>query len=333
MYGERDDPYAVLSQLGQRLETTFAPEAVLPTIVETIAQTLKLPYAAITLKQDAEFKTVAAYGLATPNPLILPLTYQSKTIGQLILAPRAHGEDFSSSDRHLLANLARQAGIAAHAIRLTADLQRSRERLVTAREEERRRIRRDLHDGLGPTLASLTLKIDAAHNLLATNPATVDALLTELKAQTQSAIADIRRLVYELRPPALDELGLVAAISEQAAQYNLANGMHVSVTAPANPLPPLSAAVEVAAYRIALEAMTNAARHAHARHCEIQIALHDALCLEISDDGIGITPKHPIGVGLTSMTERAAELGGTCVIEPGTSGGTHVMARLPLNQV
>jgi signal transduction histidine kinase len=121
----------------------------------------------------------------------------------------------------LLDDLARQVGIATHAVRLTADLQHSRERLVTAREEERRRLRRDLHDGLGPTLASFTLKLDAARNLLEREPATTNALLADLKAQAQAAIANIRRVVYDLRPPALDELGLVTALREQAAQYSV----------------------------------------------------------------------------------------------------------------
>jgi signal transduction histidine kinase len=216
-------------------------------------------------------------------------------------------------------------------VRLTADLQRSRERLVTAREEERRRLRRDLHDGLGPALASLTLKLDAARNLLARDPAATGALLLELKTQTQTAIADIRRLVYDLRPPALDELGLISAIREHAARDVSATGLHVSVEAPDH-LPPLPAAVEVAAYRIALEAMTNVVRHAHARQCVIRLSLADALQLEIMDDGLGLAAGRPAGVGLHSMRERAAELGGTCVIGPGPGGGTRVVARLPLSQ-
>src|SRR5205807_4399217 len=131
MYGERDDPYAVLSRLSQRLEATLAPEPVLPTIVETVAQALKLPYAAIALKQGDELITAASYGLSQDNPFILPLVYHTETIGQLLFAPRAPGEAFTTADRRLLEDIAHQAGVAAHAVRLTADLQRSRERLVT----------------------------------------------------------------------------------------------------------------------------------------------------------------------------------------------------------
>ena len=330
MYGERDDPYAVLSRLGQRLEGTLAPEAALGTIVETIAQALKLPYAAITLKQDGEFVKAAERGEPVNEPVVLPLSYQGVPVGQLILAPRAPGESFSTPDQRLLEDLARQAGVAAHAVRLTADLQRSRERLVTAREEERRRLRRDLHDGLGPRLAAQTLKIGSARSLFPRDPAAADALLSELEADMEAAISDIRRLVYNLRPPALDELGLIGAIREAAAQYDT-NGLRTSIEAPET-LPPLPAAVEVAAYRIAQEALTNVVRHARAKNCVVRLAVGSALELEIADDGMGVPAEQSsTGVGLHSMHERAAELGGTCVVEPSDAGGTRVLARLPLS--
>ncbi len=306
--------------LKSRLEATLAPQSVLPTIVETVAQALKLPYTAITLRQGDAFSVAASYGLAQDQPLILPLVYHSETIGQLLLAPRATGDSFTAADRRLLEDIARQAGVAVHAVCLTTDLQRSREHLVTTREEERRRLRRDLHDGLGPTLASMTLKLDAARLLLAQNPSEVAPLLLELKAQMQATIADIRRLVYDLRPPALDELGLVSALREQVTQFSQLNGMSVSLEMPER-LPHLSAA---------LEALTNVARHAQAHTCCVRIAQASTLSVEVSDDGIGL-PSHPhAGVGIPSMRERAAELGGTCVIEAGAPTGTRILVHLPL---
>jgi signal transduction histidine kinase len=329
-YGERDEPYAVLSRLGRRLEATLAPSAVLQTIVETVAQALKLPYVAIALKQDGEFVTAAEYGTSVDEPTVLPLVYHKETVGRLILSPRAPKESLGPADRRLLDDIARHAEVAVHAVRLTADLQRSRERLVTAREEERRRLRRNLHDGLGPQLATLTLKLDAARNLLSQEePAAAEALLAELKAQTQAAISDIRRLVYDLRPPALDELGLIAAIREQATNYSQ-NGLNVSVEAPEQ-LPPLPAAVEVAAYRIVQEAITNVSRHARAGACHVRLSLSNELELEITDDGVGLPEDLRAGVGLSSMRERAAELGGTFAAEPlAPAGGTRVLALLPL---
>ncbi len=331
MYGERDDPYAVLSDLSQRLEAALAPEAVLPTIVDTVAQALKLPYVAITIRQGNEFSLAAAHGSPVGDPLTLPLIHQRVTIGQLLVAPRSSDTSFSPADWRLLQGIAHQAGVAAHGVRLTADLQCSREQLVTAREEERRRLQRDLHDGLGPSLASLTLKLDTARNLLAQDPAATSALLMELKAQTQAIVVDVRRLVYDLRPLALDQLGLVCAIREYAASLSDHDELQVSIEAPEH-LPSLPAAVEVVAYRIVQEALTNVVRHAQARTCTIRFLLDDTplLYLEIRDDGHGLPPNYRPGMGMHSMRERAAELGGTCAIASLPSGGTLVWARLPL---
>jgi signal transduction histidine kinase len=189
----------------------------LPTIVETVAQALKLPYVAIALKEknpvheeqiaehtgDERFAVVASWGSPVDYPpLRLPLAYGHETIGEFIVAPRARGEDFALADRRLLEDLARQTEVAAYAVRLTDDLQRARERLVSAREEERRRLRRDLHDGLGPQLSGQALTIDAIRSLLKRDPAAAEELLVDLKAQTRGAAADIRCLVYALRPPA-----------------------------------------------------------------------------------------------------------------------------------
>jgi signal transduction histidine kinase len=336
MYGERDDPYAVLSRLASRLDATLASESVLPTIVETVAQALKLPYAAITLKQDDEFSLTAFYGRPQDNLLILPLVYHTETIGQLLLAPRTQGEAFTAADRRLLEDIARQAGVAMHAVRLTTDLQRSRERLVTTREEERRRLRRDLHDGLGATLAALHLQAGAIRTLMRHDLAEADAEMLELQTEIRSAIADIRRLVYALRPPTLDELGLVGAIRQYAAQYDLPGSLsesdgclRVIVEAPEQ-LPTLPAAVEVAAYRIMQEALTNVARHAHAHACKVRLAITDAFHLEISDDGVGFPAESCAGVGLLSMRERAAESGGSCRVESAPGRGTSILVHLPL---
>ncbi len=327
LYGQRDEPYAVISRLGSRLEATLAPDAVLPTIVETVAQALKLPYAAIALQQDQASPITASYGIAGEPLLHLPLLYQSEHVGELLLAPRARGESFTPADRRLLDDLARQVGIAAHAVRLTADLQLSRERLVRAREEERRRLRRDLHDGLGPTLATITVKAEAAHDAIAAEPAQAMLLLKELIDQAQTAITDIRRLVYNLRPPALDDLGFVAAIRAQAMHYEHPS-LRVSIEA-SEPLPELPAAVEVAAYRIVQEALTNVVRHANARSCLIRLTFDGTLHLSVTDDGCGIPAERQAGVGLRSMQERAVEVGGSCVVEALTSKGTRVQASLP----
>jgi signal transduction histidine kinase len=342
MYGERDDPYAVLSRLGSRLESTLAPDAMLPAVAKTVRETLRLPYAEIQLKREDGFETAATAGNPVEKALRLPLVYGGETVGQLVLGPRSGEEEFATAERRLLEDLAHQIGASAHAtlmtdeaLKLSADLQRSRERLVEAREEERRRLRRDLHDGLGPQLSSQALTIDAVRKLMRRDPDAAEGLLLELKADAQAAVTDVRRLVYGLRPPALDDLGLLGALGESAAQYS-AKGLHVSVEGSDN-LPPLSAAVEVAAYRIAQEALTNVARHAEATTCTVYLAIEEAgaLCVEVRDDGRGVPDSQEnssvrAGVGLMSMRERATELGGSLVVEPLSGGGTRVRVRLPL---
>jgi signal transduction histidine kinase len=216
--------------------------------------------------------------------------------------------------------------------------------LAKTREEEQR-LRRDLHDGLGPTLAGLSFGLDAVRNLLRINELEgADALLAQLKSQMQTSIADIRCLVHNLRPPALDELGLVAAIHELALNHSLTvrvqeeagcdgDGLDFSVEAPEH-LPPLPAAMEVACYRIVQEAITNVMRHSRAHSCRIRLSIYrepKQLELEIVDDGVGLPTNFRAGMGLVSMCERAAELGGTCVVGPVPTGGTRILAQLPLS--
>jgi signal transduction histidine kinase len=217
-----------------------------------------------------------------------------------------------------------------HAVRLTTDLQHSRERLVTTREEERRRLRRDLHDGLGAQLAGLNVQAGTLRRLIPRDPAAADELVVELREELRSAIADIRRLVYDLRPPALDDLGLVEALRRLAERYGSeSEQLRVSVQAPED-LPYLPAAVEVAVYRITQEALTNVARHAQAHSCVVRFAVDEDVALEIVDDGVGIPAERSAGVGLSSMRERASELGGSCIVEPAPKGGTQVLVHLPL---
>jgi signal transduction histidine kinase len=302
----------------------------LPGIVDTVGQTLKLPFVAIEVYNGQTTRVVAEFGDERESSERLPLIHQSKTIGQLVFARRSPHESFSASEYKLLRNIARQTGAAVHAAKLTADLRRSRQKLVTTREEERRRLRRDLHDGLGPTLASLTLKIDTARNKLHSDPNSADRLLVETKEQIQDTLGDIRRLVYELRPPALDELGLVKAVRAFVDQQNPVD-LKISVEDSVED-PNMPAAVEVAAYRIALEGITNIIRHAQASNAVIRINPENgSLIVEIMDNGIGIPEPIPVGIGLTSMRERAEELGGQLKLIP-QSPGTLLRACLPCSE-
>ena len=329
MYGERDEPFEVLVQLGQRLEQTLTADKVYPVIVETVAQTLKLPYTAVTIQRNGQFQTAESYGKPTSNLATYPLTHQGEIVGQLLVARRATDETFSEADERILRNIARQAGTAVHAVQLMADLQRSRQQIVSSREEERRRLRRDLHDGIGPALAALHLQAAVLRHLIRDDPETAETLVDEFKADIRNAIEEIRRVVYALRPPVLDELGLVAAIRACAAQYSRGqHNLQVQVESPAE-MPALPAAVEVAAYRIVQEALANVAHHAQARHCHICLEMSHGLSLEIVDDGVGLADGKR-GLGLLSMQERAAELGGRCKVSAAVPYGTRVTAHLPL---
>ena len=327
IYGDRADPYAALARLGRRLDGLAAPEAVFSTIVTDLTAALKLGYCAIAVARGAARHVVADAGVPRDHDRVtLPLTYGNVELGELIAEP-AGREHLSPTERRLLTDLAQQAGVAVHRVALLDELQRSRQELVTAREEERLRLRRDLHDGLGPSLAALILKVGRVRERVKDDE-TATALLAEVADETRTALGDIRTLVYALRPPSLDELGLVGALREQAADLTRTSG--VQVTLDAGELPELPAAVEVAVYRIALEAVTNTVKHARASRCRIELHLADRLSLTITDDGTGVRDASRAGVGLQSMHERATELGGTFSLEPGPGSGCSIRVVLPL---
>jgi signal transduction histidine kinase len=306
LYGERDDPATAVARLARRLEVTAAPEAVLPGVVETVAQALRLPYAAIEVRQDGGLERVAVHGHLTGASVALPLSHRGVALGQLVLGLRPGDDAFSPEDSRVLADLAEHAGQAVHSVRLTSDLQRARERIVAAREEERRTLRRDLHDGIGPTLAGITLQVDLARAGLATDGEAARAMIQKLQAETQSAVMDVRRVIDALRPPDLDELGLAGAIRRLEIECETSGD-----------LDRLPAAVEVAAYRIVQEA----------RGVDrVRIERNGALELEIAGSAGG-------GARLAAMRERAGELGGTCTLETREGGEFCVRASLPLREV
>jgi two-component system, NarL family, sensor kinase len=329
LYGDRDDPYGALSRLGQRLEAAAPPSQVLPEVAETVARALRLPYVAILSGGER----TAAYGIpraAGDQVLRIPLAYRGEQVGELVAEPRVGSDGFSAQDRRLLDDLARQVGVTIQAGRLTRDLQRSREHLVLAREEERRRLRRDLHDQLGPNLAAAALELDRARDLATTDLATADKLFEDLAERIREAVRDVRQLVDELRPPALDELGLLGALQEQIRRF--ANSPTSILLQAPDELGQLPAAVDLAAYRIACEALTNAIRHAEASQCIIRLAYTTKLELEVTDDGRGLPAQPRAGLGLASMRDRAAELGGSCTVISSPGHGTQVRAWLPVSE-
>jgi signal transduction histidine kinase len=244
-------------------------------------------------------------------------------LGRLVIGARAPGERYGPTDFALTEVLVRQVALVLDALRMAAALQHSREAIVSAREEERRRLRRELHDGLGSALAGIALTLQAARN---TGGPQGDELVEGAREQTQAAVADVRRMVRGLRPPVLEDLGLAAALRAHADRLG---PLEVELELPQSPIT-LPAAVELALYRIATEALTNVVRHAHARHCRLCVRIDgDEVALAILDDGRGLASDATPGVGLRSMRERAAELGGRVELTAGPSGGLAVDVRLP----
>ncbi|GAA0729027.1 sensor histidine kinase [Dactylosporangium roseum] len=329
--GQRHDPYRVVSGLAEQLERSDSPEDQLLAVARGVAEAFRSPYVAVEVYRTGG-TLLAEHGVAPPETQMLPITYRDETVGRLILAAGDPRTALSPKDEQLLADVVRQAAAAARSSYLAAELQRSRERLVGAREEERRRVRRDLHDGLGPALGGVALRIDTARNLLrgaGDAVARADGMLRQAREDVAAALADVRRLVHDLRPPALDDVGLAGAVGQLAERLRTP-AMVTRVEA--TDLADLPAAVEVAAYRIASEALTNVTKHANAAICTVRFRRDDhTLVVEVSDDGVGIPAGIPAGVGLVSLRERAAELGGRCEIECPPAGGTVVRAHLPLS--
>jgi signal transduction histidine kinase len=337
MYGHRDEPWRAMRRLGQVLEWAAEPDRAFTGVVESVADGLRLPYVGLELVDAAGGTRVVAERGQVPSTTVgVPLVHGSERVGRLVLGVRPGEDGFRDDELGLLEDLARQAGTAINAIRLRDDLAHSREALVLTREEERRRLRRDLHDGLGPSLAAIGMRAEASADTLETDPAGARRLLGELGDDVRVALADIRRLVDGLRPPALDELGLVGAIEQQARRLETGGGPYgarvIAVAADPVPLPELPAAVEVAAYRIAVEALTNAVRHADAAACRVELEAHAGSTLRVlvTDDGRGLPAELVSGVGLESIRARAEELGGTLQLGAASGGGTTVEAWLPI---
>lgn len=326
LFGDRGDPDAALSQLGERLELAGEAGTPLHDSAETVAVTLRLPAVVVA---DADGRPVSSFGETTDaTGAAVPLRAGGRLEGTLAVATRSPGEALTRTDLAVLEELARPLALALAASRLAREVQASRERLAIAREDERRRLRRELHDGLGPGLAAIGVQLDLAEAAPADR---APAAIGRARGLTEDLVREVRRIVHDLRPAALDELGLLGAVEDLAlAAGGPAATTPVEVVPPRDPLPGLSAATEVAAYRIVQEALANALRHADATRVRVRVEADDGvLRVAVEDDGRGVPPDAAEGVGSGSMRDRAAELGGVLRREDRSDGGTIVTAELP----
>jgi signal transduction histidine kinase len=324
VYGRWHEPYEVLASLGERLEAAADVDRLVEAAVAELTTGLDLREVSV---RGVDGIAIAGAATGASNLTTMPLQAYGATVGSLTYRPPER--QLSEAEQRLVRDLARQLGGALHARLLREDLQRARERLVLAREEERRRLRRDLHDGIGPALAGLTLKTETARALLPPGTDGASRQLHSLSEEIRRTVVDVRRLVEGLRPPALDELGLAGACTQAVERLSAGADLAVNVHA-SDDLPPLPAAVEVAAYRIVVEAVTNTVRHARARRCNVSLVFAPAgLAITIADDGAGLPRAGGHGNGLAIMRERAEELGGAVTVSDAGPGVT-VAARLPV---
>ena len=333
VYGDREFPDRVVSDL-RRMDAVTAPEDALREVLELLARRLHLAFAAVEVFATPTSEPIAAsIGASYGAPVTVDLAVGGTTLGRLRVEVDAGHDPFGPGDRRLLEDVGAQVGALVQAVTANRELQQSRQRLVAAREEERRRLRRDLHDGLGPSLATLAMRLETATDLIREDPERAADLVARLSDQAREDIGEVRRLVEGLRPPALDQLGLVSALRHRAAEHDAAGGtVRVPWTVEADDdLEPLPAAVEVAAYRIVVEAVTNVQRHSGADRCRVRLSRERGeLRVEVADTGTGLAEQRRAGVGLSSMRERAEELGGSFATEPRPGGGTVVVVTLPL---
>lgn len=330
LFGKWRDPATAIHALGERLATTPHPDEVLPATVDVLTSGLGVTYAEVRL--HGENGPACTSGVLPDRTVAFPLTHAGEDVGLLVVGVPPGRRALEDSDAALLASFARQVAVAAHGVRATRELRRSRELVVTTREEERRRIHRDLHDGLGPALAGITLGLETAGRTARRDGASAAAMLEELRRETAACVDDVRRIVADLRPPVLEDAGLVVALERQAALLTGYSSGRLEVSIEADGCAAdLPLAVEVAAFRIASEAMTNAARHAGATRCRVTLAAGDDLMLRVEDDGTGEAPRRN-GAGLATMRTRAEELGGHCRVSFTPGAGTTVSAVLPLQR-
>ena len=324
--GSRGNRYDVMAGLAANLESIEDGPAQLGAVARAaVADAFGVGYVAVEVDRPSGECLSATFGERPEEVRSLPITYRESEVGRLVLPARGLRSRLSSRDEKLPATWSGRLRRRPRTSRLADELQASRERLVNTREEERRRIRRDLHDGLGPAMAGVVYQLETARLLVETDPDRAAAQLDSVRDHVQDIVADVRRLVHELRPPALDDRGLVGAVGQ------LAENQQLPVEVEADDLGALPAAAEVAAYRIVAESLTNVVRHAGARSARVRLERSATdLVVEVLDDGVGIGEEVQAGVGLLSVRERAAELGGRTDVSCPSSGGTRVRAVLPL---
>ena len=323
VYGSAStDPARLVLGLGSKLGVDGDLDELFHTLARDLAHGLRLESVAVRADGIGDVR----FGTPTSAPTTVPLLHRGQTVGAVEVTAPA-GETLGPRTERLIADFGAVAAAALVVRAQAREVEAARLRLTRARLEERKVIRREIHDGLGPSLAGLRLGLQGARNLLGRDDRAAAQILEQLQADLDQRVAEVRTLSHNLLPPVLDELGLAPALVELAARHT-ENGFRV--TARADLPEGLPQPVAVAAYGIASEALVNAGRHSHATTCTVTVGVHDdTVVLEVADDGVGIAPDAVSGVGTQAMRERAEELGGVLSVGPRPGGGTLVRAEIP----
>ncbi|MCD2443058.1 histidine kinase [Agromyces sp. SYSU K20354] len=328
VYGEGADPAVLLERLGDRIGELEPGSAGLRQVCEALRLALRL--GAVEVRSVVRPELAAAAGSASGEPVVLPLRAHGRRIGELIMHPR-HGQRFDARTLRLFADIAGLVAAALQLIDTNLVLEGARRDLIARRVEERRAIRRELHDAIGPSLAGVGFGLAAVENLLEgdRDRRKAESLLAELGDELTRRVRDVRSLADAVTPSPLEGASLDAALADLAGRFD-APGREIRRRVDLEPRHAVPRDVQDGAYLIAAEAIANAVRHSDAGRIDVDVVAHDSsLEVRVADDGSGIAPGAPRGVGLRSMRERAFELRGSLEVKSGASGTT-VLARLPL---
>jgi signal transduction histidine kinase len=342
VYGKRATPYEVLADLGERLAHEYAVDNVLERVASTLAAGVGADRVVIWLHVGSELHPAAAWPTdAKAAPIALPdqsvpeeldgmraftVRHQGEILGAIGVG-KPSSDPISPADERLVGDLAGQAGLVLRNVRLIEDLLASRQRLVAAQDQERRRIERNIHDGAQQQLVALAVKIRLAEQMVARDPEKAVALLSELGGHVQETLQDLRDLARGIYPPVLADQGLVAALDAQARKSAIA------VVVSPNGVGRYLQEVEGAVYFCVLEALQNVAKYAHARSVDVRLeASKGSLEFEVADDGRGFDPAAASGSGLTNMRDRLEALRGSLVIRSAPGSGTTVVGRVPVGE-
>ena len=349
VYGKRATPYEVLSQFSERVAETYGAEEALPKMARVLAEGTGAERALVWLRAGTLLRPAAAWpesGGAAQEPVrvlgdnmpdlpgdeAVPVQHQGELLGGLTVTKRS-GESLTPIERKLLDDLAHQAGLVLKNVGLTAellarleDLRASRQRLVAAQDEERRRLERNLHDGAQQNLVAMKVKLGLAEMLAAKDPARAKELLAQLKGDTDEALETLRSLARGIYPPLLAEKGLAAALESQARKATL------PVDVEADGVGRFPQDTEAAVYFCVLEALQNVQKYADASRAVVRLStVREELHFEVNDDGKGFEPAtQKMGSGSQNMRDRIDALGGSMEVKSATGAGTSVVGYLPI---